>query len=59
VAGGGDSTKRDAERAADNLETDAEGGIVADRSRRKITFADYVANFYWPAAPQACKPRQQ
>jgi len=50
MAGGGFPTKRDAERAADKLQTDAEGGVVADRSRRKITFADYVANYYWPAA---------
>ena len=50
MTGGGYSTKRDAERAADKLETDAEGGVMADRSRRKITFAEYVANFYWPAA---------
>lgn len=50
MAGGGYSTKRDAERAADKLEKDAEVGAVADRSRRKITFANYVATFYWPAA---------
>jgi integrase len=50
MVGGGYSTKRDAERAADRLEKDAEGGMVADRSRRKITFANYVAKHYWPAA---------
>jgi len=50
MVGGGYSTKRDAERAADRLEKDAEGGMVADRSRRKITFANYVAKYYWPAA---------
>jgi integrase len=50
LSGGGFATKRDAERAADRLEKDAEGGIVMDRSRRKITFAGYVERFYWPAA---------
>ncbi len=50
MAGGGYSTKRDAERAADRLEKQAECGAVADRSRRKITFGNYVDGFYWPAA---------
>lgn len=50
MVGGGYSTKRDAERAADRLEKDAEGGIVSDRGRRKITFASYVEKYYWPAA---------
>jgi integrase len=50
MVGGGYSTKRDAERAADRLEKDAEGGVVADSGRRKITFAGYVERFYWPAA---------
>ncbi|MDQ6849689.1 MAG: tyrosine-type recombinase/integrase [Actinomycetota bacterium] len=50
MVGGGYPTKRDAERAADRLEKEAEGGVVADRSRRKITFASYVQRFYWPAA---------
>ncbi|MDQ2797091.1 MAG: hypothetical protein M3Y06_07995 [Actinomycetota bacterium] len=45
MVGGGYSTKRDAERAADRLE-DAEGSTVAEGSRRKITFA----NYYWHAA---------
>lgn len=46
MVGGGYSTKRDAERAADRLEKDAERGVAADRARRKITFANYVARFY-------------
>ena len=50
MVGGGYPTKRDAERVADRLEKDAEGGTVADRTRRKITFANYVAKYYWPAA---------
>lgn len=50
MVGGGYSAKRDAERVADRLEKDAESGVVADRGRRKITFANYVEKFYWPAA---------
>lgn len=49
-SGGGFSTQRDAERAAIKLEKEAEGGIVVDSARRKITFAAYVEKFYWPAA---------
>jgi hypothetical protein len=39
MVGGGYAAKRDAERAADRFEKDAEGGVVVDSGRRKISFA--------------------
>ncbi len=50
VNGGGFPTKREAEREAHKLENDATRGLALDRRRSKITFRDYVANYYWPAA---------
>lgn len=50
VNGGGFATKRDAEREAHRLENDAEHGLALDRRRSKISFRDYVANYYWPTA---------
>jgi len=49
-SGGGFSTKRDAERAANKLEQQAAVGTLADASRGKLTFAGYVERYYWPAA---------
>ncbi|MBE7188189.1 site-specific integrase [Jatrophihabitans endophyticus] len=49
-SGGGFSTRRDAERAAVKLEERAAAGTLADAARGKLTFADYVEKFYWPAA---------
>ncbi len=50
INGGGFPTKRDAEREADKLENEAARGLLLDSRRSKITFRDYVANYYWPAA---------
>lgn len=49
-SGGGFSAKRDAERAAIKLEQRAAAGSLADSSRGKLTFAEYVDRYYWPAA---------
>jgi integrase len=49
-SGGGFTNKRDAERAAIKLEQRAAAGTLADASRGRLTFADYVERFYWPAA---------
>jgi integrase len=49
-SGGGFSTKRDAERAADKLEQQATAGTLADAARGRLTFAAYVEQYYWPAA---------
>jgi integrase len=49
-SGGGFATKRDAERAAIKLEQRATAGTLADASRGRLTFADYVEKYYWPAA---------
>lgn len=47
---GGFTTKRDAEREAHKLENEAAHGLTLDRRRSKISFRDYVDNYYWPAA---------
>lgn len=49
-SGGGFSNKRDAERAAIKLEQRAAAGTLADASRSRLTFSDYVEKYYWPAA---------
>jgi integrase len=49
-SGGGFANKRDAERAAIKLEERAAAGTLADASRSRLTFSDYVEKYYWPAA---------
>ncbi|CAN5527112.1 site-specific integrase [soil metagenome] len=49
-SGGGFANKREAERAAIKLEQRAAAGTLADASRSRLTFSDYVEKYYWPAA---------
>jgi integrase len=47
---GGFDTKREAERLAHRRAIEIEGGTWVDPSRNRMTFAQYVERYYWPAA---------